>query len=454
MALEACGMHVVIIGLGEVGRHLIRALEPDGHDIVAIDHSESAVSYVDDKFDVATIVGYGASEELLDQASVSRAELVVAVTDHDEVNLVSALIAKGAGAKRVVARTQGTEFARSRQGIRYGFLGVDVAINPSVLVAQELVKVARSHGAVEVIDLSQDRIELVQVEVTEKSKYVHRPLSSVPFKNSLVAAIVRKGELFVPGGADNLLPSDRLYLVGRPSDLPAAEDLFTARRQTKRACIAGGGLTGEMVARALLEDGAKVAVIESNKRRAEELKVSLPESVDVIEGDATDTPTLVNEEIGSYELFAAATASDERNLMAALLARRMGVPQTAAVVHKPESMPIYRQLGIDIVVSPRTVASDRILRFGRQSQLKTLTKLSDGQAEVLEIDAVHGSRAVGTPLRQLNLPRGALVSAIVHDDQVIIPNGDSQIQVGDSVIVLVTKRARSTVERLFRPGLL
>lgn len=447
-------MHVVIIGLGEVGRHLIRALEPDGHDIVAIDHSEAAIAYVDDKFDVATMVGYGASEELLEQAGVSRADLFVAVTDHDEVNLVSALIAKEAGAKRVVARTQGVEFARSRQGLRYGFLGVDVTINPSVLVAQELVKIARSHGAVEVIDLSQDRIELVQVEVTDKSRFIHRPLSSVPLKDALVAAIVRKGELFVPGGADNLLPGDRLYLVGRPADLPMAEDLFTAKRQTRRACIAGGGLTGEMVARSLLEDGAKVAIIESNKKRAEELTVSLPDMVDVIEGDATDTPTLVNEEIGSYELFAAATPSDELNLMAALLARRMGVAQTAAVVHKPESMPIYRQLGIDIVVSPRTVASDRILRYSRRSHLKSLTKLSDGQAEVLEIDAVHGSRAVGTSLRQLNLPRGALISAIVHDDQVVIPGGDDQISVGDSVIVLVTKGARSTVERLFRPGLL
>ncbi len=452
--MGASSMHVVIIGLGEVGRHLIRALEPDGHDIVAIDHSQSVVDLVDEKFDVATIVGYGASEELLEQASISRADLCIAVTDHDEVNLVAALIAKTAGAKRVVARTQGIEFARSRQGVRHDFLGVDVTINPSVLVAQELVKVARSHGAVEVIDLSQDRIELVQVEVTEKSKYCHRPLSSVPFKNALVAAVVRNKELFVPGGADNLLEGDRIFLIGRPSDLPAAEELFTARRQTRKACIAGGGLTGEMVARALLEDGAKVAIIESNKKRAEELIVSLPEGVDVIEGDATDTPTLVNEQVGSYELFAAATASDELNLMAALLASRMGVAQTAAVVHKPESMPIYRQLGIDIVVSPRTVASDRILRFGRQSNLQSLTELNGGQAEVLEIKAAHGSRAAGTPLRQLSLPRGALIGAIVNNEQVIIPNGNSQIQVGDSVIVLVTKGARSTVERLFRPGVL
>ena len=451
--MGAEGMHVVIIGLGEVGRHLIRSLEPDGHDIVAIDHADEAVKFVDEKFDVATIRGYGASEELLDQAGVARADLVVAVTDHDEVNLVAALTAKESGAKRVIARTQGVEFARTRQGIRYGFLGVDVTINPSVLVAHELVKIARSHGAVEVIDLSQDRIELVQVEVTEKSRFIHRPISSVPLQNALIAAIVRRDELFVPGGADNLLPEDRLYLVGRPTDLPAAEDLFTARRQAKEACIAGGGLTAEMVARSLLEDGTSVKIIESDEARADQLTEALPK-VDVVKGDATDTDILVEEAVGTSDLFAAVTASDEINLMASLLAKRMGVTQTASIVHKPEATAIYRQLGIDIVVSPRAVASDHILRYSRRTRLKSLTKLQDGKAEVLEIDAVHGSRAVGTPLRQLNLPRGALIGAIVHDDRVVIPRGNDQISAGDSVIVLVTKGARSTVERLFRPGLL
>ncbi|MEO1231231.1 MAG: Trk system potassium transporter TrkA [Myxococcota bacterium] len=447
-------MHVVIIGLGEVGRQLIRALEPEGHDIVAIDLSSTVTADVEQKFDVQTNTGYGASEKLLEDVGVARADLFVAVTDHDEVNLISALMAKDLGARQVVARTQGEAFAVNRQGIRHNFLGIDVVINPSVLVSQELVKVARSHGAVEVIDLSQDRIELVQVSVPEKSKFIHRPLSSLPLVDVLVAAVVRNGELFVPGGADNLLPEDRLYLVGRPADLPAAEDLFTVRRQAKRACIAGGGLTGDMVAQSLIEDGVQVTIIESDPQRREELAGRDEQKATIVGGDATDRDLLIEEEIGSYELFAAATSSDELNLMAALLAKRMGVQRVAAVVHKPSSMDIYRQLGIDIVVSPRAVASDRILALSRKSQTRSLTKLAGGQAEVLELDAMHGCRAVGLPLRQLNLPRGSLVCAIVHDDQVIIPGGNAVIEAGDSVIVLVSRGARSTVERLFRPGLL
>jgi trk system potassium uptake protein TrkA len=455
-------MHVVIIGLGEVGRQLIRSLEPDGHDIVAIDYSSEAVRVVNEKFDVKTRVGYGASEDLfLDKdIAVENADLVVAVTDHDEVNLVAALMAKSAGAKQVIARTQRVDFARTREGIRRGFLGLDYIINPTVLVARELVKIARSHGAVEVIDLSRDRIELVQVEVKEKSRFVHRPISSVPLTGTLVAAVVRKGELFIPGGSDNLLPGDRLYLVGRPKDLLSAEDLFTARRQARTACIAGGGLTAEMVARELLEDGASVKIIESNPQRADKLKGEFPQkNAEVVTGDATDVNVLLGERVGSLDLFAAATPNDELNLMASLLAKNMGGDgqgslQTAAIVHRPEARNIYKQLGIDIVVSPRTVASDHILRFSRTSHVRSLTKIQGGQAEVLEIDALEGSRAVGTPLRQLSMPRGSLVGAIVHQEQVVIPGGNDLIRAGDSVIVLAKKGARASLERLFRPGLL
>lgn len=447
-------MYVVIIGLGEVGRHLIRTLEAEGHDIVAIDQSSAAVAYVNANHDVMTIVGYGASEQVLQQAGVSRAELLVAVTDNDEVNLIAALAAKQLGAARAIARTGGNEWAKEQQGVRYNLLGVDVAINPSVLVAQELVKIARSHGAVEVIDLAQDRIELVQVEVAESSRFVHRPISSIPLpRETLIAAVVRRGELFVPGGADLVMPEDRIYLLGRPQDIPAAERLFTSVHETRRACIVGGGLTGEMVARALSSLGTEVLVLEANKERSEELKAALDE-VTVLQVDGTDTRLLEEEDVGSFDLFAAVTSDSELNLMAALLAQRIGAQRTAALVHRPDYLPIYKQLGIDIVVSPRSVASDHILRFCRREEVKSLSSLQDGQGEVLEVTASSGSRIVGSPLRQLSLPRGALVGAIVHGEEVRIARGDDTVQAGDTVIVLATRASRAAVERLFKPGLL
>lgn len=449
-------MYVVVIGLGQVGRHLVEVLETEGHDIVAIDQEERAVRKIEESHDVMTLCGYGASEEILDKANAERSDLVVAVTNHDEVNLIAALAARQAGAKRAIARVEGNVWARSPQGVRHNLFGVDVAINPSVIVAQELAKIARSHGAVEVIDLAQEQLELVQVELTEKSKLLHRPISSLPLpKDTLIAAIVRNDELFIPGGADNVLAKDRAYLIGRPSDLTQAEDLFTSRREAKRVFIVGGGVTGEMMARLLVEGGdAKVTIADSSPERAKELSATL-DRVSVVAGSGTDTRFLEEEEVGTYDLVAAVTADDEVNLMAALLAKKkFGVSRTAALVQEPGYAQIYRDLGIDVVVSPRSVAADHILRYCRPEELKSLTVLQNGQAEVLELLARRGSRSVGVPLRRLKLPRGALVGAIVRDDGVIVPRGDDEIREGDSVVILATSGARATVERLFRPGLL
>ena len=444
-------MHIVVIGLGEAGRHLLDVLDTEGHDVIAVDHDPSAIRDIEEHHDVATIVGYGASQEILDGAGVARADLVVALTDHDEVNLIAALAAKQLGAKRVVARAQGNEWARWTEGVRYGLLGVDVVINPRVLVAQELAKIARSHGASEVIDLAQDRIELVQIELETQTRHTGKPLAQLTLpKHTLVAAVVRHGELFVPGGADVLLPGDRVYIIGRPAAVVEAEDLFSTRREAKRVCIVGGGVIGEALARHLVDDGARVLIIEKNRDRAVELS-SLLDRVTVVHGDGTNLQLLEEEEVATYDLFAVVTPEDEVNLMAALLAQRVQVPRTACVVHRGDYMDIYRQLGIDITLSPRIVASDHILRYARTSEIQSLTRLEGGQAEVVELTASRGCRAIGLPLKRMNLPRGALLAAIVHRDQVIIPRGDDEVQAGDTVVLLTTEGARPTVERLFRP---
>ncbi|MDH5492502.1 MAG: Trk system potassium transporter TrkA, partial [Myxococcales bacterium] len=390
-----------------------------------------------------------ASQEILDKAGVRTSDLVVAVTDHDEVNLIAALAAKQLGAKRVIARAQGDEWAQWTEGVRYGLLGVDVVINPRVLVAQEFAKIARSHGASHVVDLAQDRIELVQLDLCSP-RMTNRPLSKIDMpEQTLIAAVVRDGELFVPGGADVLLEGDRIYLIGKPGEVMNAEDHFSTRREARRVVIVGGGVVGYALARDLTAQNAQVLLIEQSLARAEKLSAEL-DGITVVHGDGTDRALLEEEEVGTYDLFIAVTNLDEVNLMASLIAQRIGVSRTAALVQRADHIPIYRELGIEIALSPRSVASDHILRFSRTGQVHSLSVLEDGQAEVVELTAVAGCRAIATPLRRLNLPRGALLAAICRQDSVRIPHGNDEVQPGDRVILLATQSARPTVERLFR----
>mgnify|MGYP000188357349 CR=1 FL=1 len=447
-------MYVVVIGLGEVGRHVVRTLEWEKHDVVAVDSDPEAIEYIEEHHDVMTLQGYGASQRVLREAEVGRADLVVAVTDHDEVNLIAAFGARRMGAARAVARVQGNEWSgtdgEGTNGVQYDLLGVDVVFNPRVLLAQEVAKIAQSHGALEVIDLANDRIEVVQIELGEDGRMLNKPLARLPLpKQVLVAAVVRDGKLWVPGGADVLVPRDRIYLVGLPEHMVQAEDLFTHRQEARRVCIVGGGVVGLSLARMLIEADVEVMIIERSGPRAQHLAEVLPKAT-IVHGDGTNLELLTEQKAGNYDLFAAVSREDEVNLMAGLLAKRLGVPRTVTLVNRPDYSDIYRQLGIDVVLSPRTVASDHVLRYCRQTELRSLTVLEGGQAEVLELVAQEGSRIADTPVRRIAVPRGALLAAVLKRDRVVIPRGDDVVAVGDTVVVLATPAARKGIARLFK----
>ena len=447
-------MYVIVVGMGQVGRHVVRELEQDGHDVVAIDSDARSIEEIEDEQDVGTLVGYGSSPDILKQAGAHKAELLVAVTNDDEVNLVAALAGRDMGCKRTIGRVQGAAYSSSDEGIHYGMLGIDVVINPRILVAQEVAKIARSRGAIEVLGLAGNRVEMIQVELPANSRMLHKSLANLSLpRDVLIGAVVREGELFVPGGADVLLAGDRIYLLGHAGRMDEIEDSFGSGREAARVCIIGGGVIGSALARLLSAADVEVMLVEKDRDKAEVLADELAE-VTVIHGDGTDIHLLEDEQVGAFDLFAAVTSEDEVNLMAGLLAKRIGVQRTISIAQRPDYAEIYHQLGIDIVLSPRTVASEHILRYVRRSEVQSLTLLEHGQAEVLELSAREGSRIVGTPLKRLNMPRGALLASVVSKDKVRIPRGDDQIQAGDTVVVVATAAARTAVERLFRKRVL
>jgi len=446
-------MYVVTIGMGQVGRHVLQTLENERHDVVAIDSDPEAIADIEEHHDVMTLLGYGGSSALLETAGAGKADLVVAVTNHDEANLIAALTAKQMGAKKVIARVQSDNWAdcTSQSGVMYDYLGVDVVLNPRVLVAHEISKIARSHGATEVIEVATG-VELVRMHVGDDAEAANKPLSKLAMPTgTLVAAVVRDGDVFVPGGADILRPGDGLYIIGKPARVELAEDMFSTHREARRVCVIGGGVVGKALTKSLLSSGVAVTIIEKNRNRAEDLVAEL-NGVTVIHGDGTDLELLKEEEIGSYDLVAAVSRDDESNLMACLLASRIGVDRTCALCHRPHYLQLYRQLGVDVTVSPRLVASDHVIRYCRGADIQSMAMIEEGKAEIVQVVAAEGSRAVGLPIRsqQLNFPRGALVGAILRGSDVIIPRGDDVIQPGDTVIVLATRTALGAVTRLFR----
>jgi len=447
-------MHVVVVGLGQVGEAVVRALEAQRHDVVAIDRDPERTAWAEEHFDVATLCGYGASARILKLAGCEKADLLVAVTDQDETNLVAALTAKHLGTRRGVARVQGADWVDigGEDGVAVGLLGVDAVFNPRVLVARELARVARSAGALEVIELAEDRLEMVQLELAEGVRALGRPLSQLALPDGVrVGAILRAGTLLVPGGVDVLRPGDRAYLLGLPSVLPTVLSWFTERLVANHVAILGGGVVGSTLARQLVGTATRVTIIERDTDRAEQLAIEMPEAT-VVMGDGTDLHLLEEHRIGGCDLFFAVTAEDQANLLGALVARRAGVARTGILVHRGEYEQIYHQLGIDIVVSPRAMAADVILRHCRGVDVRKLTALAQGQAELIELQAPAGCRAVGVPLARLDLPRGAMVGAILKPDRVIVPGGADVIDAGDGVILITTSSARRGTARLFRGG--
>ncbi len=443
-------MRVVVVGLGQVGQHVVGVLEQEGHEVLAVDSSPEVLGELEQSHDVGVLEGHGASRQVLQEAGAAGADLVVTVTDDDEVNLVGALISRDLGARRTIARVQAAHNSEPGWGIQRGLLGLDVAVNPRVLVAEEMARIARSHGALDVLGLVGDRVELVSLELPGNSKVLHKPLAQLSLPaQTLVAAVVRDRELFVPGGADVLLPGDRCWLMGRAGRLEPVQDRFVGGREAARVAVVGGGVVGTLLARSLASSEIDCLLIERDRERAVRLAETLPDTV-VLHGDGTDAALLGEEHIAEHDLFCAVTELDEVNLMAALMAKRMGVPRTISLVHRPDYLDIYRTLGIDVALSPRLAASDHILRHVRRGQLKALTVLEEGQADVLEFVAAEGSRVAGVALQRLNLPRGCIIGAIVKGDQVIVPRGSDVIEPGDAVVVLTTRAARSSVERLFK----
>lgn len=435
-------MRVVIIGAGEVGRSIAAALQTD-HDVVVIEKDPERLQLLQE-LDVLGIAGNGASLKTLKDAGADRADLAIASTDIDEVNIVACAAAKQLGTKITVARVQDAEYL---QTWRRGYLGVDEMVCSELITSHAIADVIGLRGARLSDEFANGKILMTETVVEENS-----PLIGLRLREALippqcnVASIIRGNSVIIPHGDDLLLAADRLVLIGTPEAVHEFHRRLTSFPTVKEVLIIGGGRIGFRLAQILQTRGLKPKLIEPDEERSRWLAENLPQTL-VFHGDGTDIELLEREGLHRCDVAVSVIGTDERNLLCGLLLKRMGVPQVIVRVEDSDFITIFERVGIDIAINPRRLIAEEIIGFTRGRIEKSLS-LEQDRAEVLEIEISAASPLIGVPLGQAGLPVGVLIGAIVREGRVIIPRGTDALQPGDHAIVFSTKEAISQIEKL------
>ena len=447
-------MDIVIVGAGEVGYHLADILSREEHRVSVIDSDPHQAQHMMEQLDVQVVLGDGTRVEILTQAGASRADLLVAVTRDDNVNMLASTIGSHLGAKRIILRLK--DITRL-EGYRYFYkqaLGFDVVLSTDELASEEIVGTVRQHRALEVESFADGRVQMRRLRIREEGELTADTLAGLRLPSGLlVVAVSRREEFFVPGGSDRLAVDDQVYLIGRGPDLDQFELLAGAPKLGRRSVvIMGGGSVGVQIARRLDKiPGISVLLIERSAETAREIATGFSSSVMVLVGDATDLDVLVEERIGQANVFIATTSDDERNMVACQLARSLGVERTIAMVNKASYRQIYDLLGVDRAISPRILCANHILRFVRSRSVSSIAVIADGRAEVLELEVHHKDGKTERKVKNLGLARGTVLGAVVRSDDVIIPNGDTLVRNGDQVILFTLPENLAAIEETFKP---
>ncbi|MCP4600610.1 MAG: Trk system potassium transporter TrkA [Proteobacteria bacterium] len=447
-------MRVIIIGAGQVGSAITGALAGERADVVAVDLIEDLLKDLRDLYDIQTICGSGSNPLVLAEAGVESADMIVAVTDSDEVNMVASAIARLRAPHAIkVARVRERAFLEDEAVLGKGGFGVDHAINPELVAAERIHQILNVPFAVDVADCGHG-LKLIGIrlpEGTELEGCTFAKLRSLhPDLKMLVTTRIRQGECHVPSGSDDIRGGDTLFAVSRPEDLPSVAELFHFTwRPVKRVTVAGGsGIAAILAERLENQERCQVKLIESDITRANALAESL-ERVLVLRGNPTDENLLLEENIRDCDVFVAALPEAEMNVMAALNAKRLGAHRVIALTDKLNYIPIIENAGVDAVVSPRALAIGTILHHIRRGKVKAVIPYGHAsQAEAIAFEALQTSQAVGKSLKDVRFPEGAIVGALIRDGRAIIPGGNDIIQPGDDVFVFATKSVIPKLERL------
>ncbi|MFB6303353.1 MAG: Trk system potassium transporter TrkA [Haloferacaceae archaeon] len=441
-------MRVVVIGAGLVGSTVAADLN-ENHDVVVVDRDPDRVDELTYSLDVLAVEGDGTSLGVLEEAGVADADMVIASTNDDETNIVACATAETIGDAFTVARVKNVEYLRTWQrsaGTGPGAFGIDFMVCTDLLTAEAIVRVAGVPAARDVDQFAEGKVEMAELEVPEGSPIADRTVAEADrFASLTFAAVFRDGETLLPDGTTVIEAGDRVLVIGTPAsvsefagDVAAEGAVEGATGPASEVVVVGGSEIGFHVARLLGDRGFSPRLVERDPERAREIAEDLPETM-VMESDATAVEFLEREHVGDADMVVAALDADEKNLLVCLLATRLGVERTVAVIETAAYADLFEAVGVDVAISPREVVAEEITRFAREDRAENVALVGRGEAEVLEIEIDPDSALAGRPIRESvpALSDGVVVGAIIRNDEFVVPRGDTVVEAGDQVVLFV-----------------
>jgi trk system potassium uptake protein TrkA len=446
-------MRVIIVGAGEVGYQIAKFLVLEDVDVVVIDRDKENLKRISAEMDVAVVEAEGGDPSALKEGGADEADILLAVTNSDEANMIACLLARVMfKIPRKIARIRTPDYFFNQGLLSEENLDINPAINPELEVARAITRLLEIPFATDVEDFEEGIIKIIGFKVGEKNRLAGETLKSLREsmnQNFIIGVIQREGKTIIPSGNDTIKENDIIYLPIKKWELSdTAKMLEVSTKPAKRIMLLGGGKIGYYIA-STMEHMADIKIIEKDLDRCKYLSKYLGRSL-VLQGDGADQKLLLEENIGDMDVFVAVSNNEELNIMASLLAKKLGARKAIAIVSRTDYIPIAHSLGLEAVLSPRIITASTILRYVREGDILSLTTIAEGNAEVIEARVGKSSRLVGKPLKDTNLPAASLIGTIIRGEDVIIPTGTDVIRNDDKLIIFALRESIKEVEKILK----
>ena len=452
-------MKIIVTGCGKIGIAAIESLVSEGHDVIAIDNRLDVIEEIRDVYDVMCICSNGADYNTLSEAGIENADMFIAVTGSDELNMLSCIIAKKMGAKHTVARVRNPEYDDKSIGFIKQQIELSLVLNPEYLVAQEIFNILKFPAAINVETFSRRNFEMAELLLRDNSPIAGMNLIGLRkrFQANYLICVVQRGEdVFIPDGNFVLQSGDRIGITADPNEIQKLlKMLGILQKSVKDVMVLGGGRIAYYLSKMLISSGNSVKIIDKDRSRCELLSDILPQA-STINGDGTDRELLMEEGLLSSDSFVALTGMDEENILVSIFASAKQVKKVIAKVNGSELSDMAEKLGLDCVVTPKQTVSAVISRYARAiansqgSNVETLYKLMDGKVEAAEFNVAADFEYKEIPIKELKIKKNILIAGIIRKRKAIIPSGDDVIMAGDKVIVIAAKTVLNDLSDIMR----